>query len=177
MSRVDSRNGPLEKPRIYSISGGVYSLSGKVLSELIGAVLGRGLPFRLRARGESMSPFIKDGDIITIAPFGKRLPGPGKIVAFCDPGSDRLKVHRIIRKSRRGFLARGDNVASPDGFIADDRALGLVTRIDRQARKVFWGNGPERRFLAALSRYGLLIPLVSVTRQSLRLFRPKRRTE
>ena len=47
---------------------GGLSLSGEALIELMRAVLARGLPFRFAARGFSMAPFIRDGDVISVSP-------------------------------------------------------------------------------------------------------------
>ena len=54
------------KPAIYSKKTEGLSLSGYVLIELMKAVLEKNVPFRFRGKGFSMSPFIRDGDVITI---------------------------------------------------------------------------------------------------------------
>ena len=57
-------------------------LTGPVFIELLQATLAEGAPFTFRARGSSMHPFIKDGDVITVSPLGEDSPGLGDVVAF-----------------------------------------------------------------------------------------------
>ena len=52
------------KPAVFSVKGGELSLSGQALLELTQTVLARGALFRFCAKGLSMYPFIKDGDLI-----------------------------------------------------------------------------------------------------------------
>jgi hypothetical protein len=55
------------------------------------------------------------------------------------------------------FLIQGDNMPEkPDGMIPREAIVGLVTRVERDSRRVRLGLGPERFLLALLSRYGLL---------------------
>ena len=60
-------------------------LSGQALLDLMRAVLAKGVPFRFCARGWSMAPFIRDGDVITVSPLRQSLPGVGEVVAFVRP--------------------------------------------------------------------------------------------
>ena len=47
---------------------------GEVLPELVKDILGKGVECRLQVKGYSMSPFIKDGDMMTISPVSDSLP-------------------------------------------------------------------------------------------------------
>jgi phage repressor protein C with HTH and peptisase S24 domain len=93
------------------------SLSGAALTELLTAVLAKGKAFRFRARGWSMSPFVRDGDVITVSPLRGRRPETGAIVAFVHPGTGRVAVHRIVDAGPGGYLVRGDNTDSADGIL------------------------------------------------------------
>ena len=135
------------------------SLSGTALVELMTAVLDKGRSFRFLAKGFSMVPFIKDGDVITIAPFLGRKPRVGEVVAFISPQKKGLAVHRIIGKSESKYVLQGDNVPERDGMIPAHEILGYVERVERQGRAVNLGLGPERRVIAALNRRGWLYPL------------------
>ena len=150
----------LPKPSLYAVSGGVHSLSGRALHEFLQAVIAKGASFRFEARGFSMHPFIKDGEMITISPVeGGRLFS-GDVVAFCHPETGRLTVHRIVKKDAQGLLLRGDNCSEADGLISATSLLGRVTEVGGKNRIVRLGLGPERYFLALLSRYYLLQPLL-----------------
>jgi hypothetical protein len=129
-----------------------------------------------------MTPFIRDGDVITVAPVrpsdrdlravnvshisredvpGVRTCGIGQVVAFVTPANQKLVVHRIIGRHESRFHIQGDNLS---GLVADavhpDDILGRVVRIERGRKRVWLGLGPERYVIAALSRAGLLLPVL-----------------
>lgn len=123
-------------------------------------VLAREVPFRFRAKGWSMTPFIRDGDVITIAPFNKKNPGLGDVVAFTRPETGNLVVHRIVAKQHDHALIVGDSIPdNPDGVIPLKNLLGRVTSIRRDQKHIWLGLGPERILIAWLSRANLLLPL------------------
>jgi hypothetical protein len=134
--------------------GGELALSGPALTDLMTAVLAKGKAFRFRARGWSMSPFVKDGDVLTVRPLPGRDPRPGEIVAFLHPRSGQAGVHRIVGVAGGMFLVRGDNVNQADGALARDRILGMVTEIVRDGRRVRGVSGRLGPVLAVLSRAG-----------------------
>ena len=149
-----------EEPQIYVLKSAELPLSGCALLELMLAVLGRGVPFRFRARGWSMVPFIRDGDVITIAPFQEKNPNLGDIVAFTRPTESRLVVHRIVNRRGSAFIIQGDSVPDhPDGAIPAEELLGKVIRIERNSHRVWLGIGPEKILIAWLSRKNFLNPL------------------
>jgi len=116
-----------------------------------------------------MSPFIKDGDVITIAPVlssadmsSARPCGIGHVVAFAGPGSERLVVHRIIGRRGASFMVQGDNThGSATETVGGSDILGRVVRIERGRKRVWLGLGPERYPIAILSRAGLLLPVLA----------------
>ena len=127
-----------------------------------------------------MSPFIKDGDVITLAPVwpssgspnvptgsprragNVRTYGIGQVVAFVSPGSQRLVVHRVIGRHESRSIIQGDSLS---GLVADavhpDDIIGRVVRVERGKKRVRLGLGPERYAIAVLSRAGLLLPIRS----------------
>jgi len=145
------------KPVLLSKKGDELAISGEILLELMQAVLDRGVAFRFRAKGWSMTPFIRDGDEITIVPLTKENVTIGKVVAFIQPASGHLAVHRVIGRRGASYLIRGDNASSqPDGVVQLQDILGCVTRVERNGRRVYLGQGPERYLVAYLSRNGML---------------------
>lgn len=123
---------------------------------LLCAILEQGRPFRFRAPGASMTPFIRDGDVITITPFRDKRPRIGHVVAFRHPVLNKLLVHRIVAQHGEGWLLRGDNASEADGAVSHDSLLGRVTRVERDGRLVCLGLGPGGRLIAALSLRGWL---------------------
>ena len=141
------------------VNGAAQTMPSARFTELMTAVLDRGAPFRFQASGFSMSPFIRDGDTITIAPTPGRLRF-GDVAAFVNLCNDRLTVHRVVHVDRRGYLMRGDNAPGPDGYVPHADILGRVIRVERGGRGVRFGLGLERVVIAFLSRRGWLMPLL-----------------
>ncbi len=153
------------KPEVRTRKGGELPLSGEALTELLRAVLAKGRPFRFRARGWSMSPFIKDGDVVTVAPLAGRRPRTGHVVAFLHPGTGNVAIHRVVRMKDGRFSVRGDNAYDPDGLLTADRILGVVTRIERDGRLVRGAGRAASSAVALLSRTGALVRGLTVSRR------------
>jgi hypothetical protein len=156
--------------------GTEISLSGAALAELMTAVLDKGRPFRFRAKGISMTPFIKDGDIVTISPFPGRRARIGEVVAFISPHNQSVSIHRIIGKRKGHYLIQGDNVPEVDGLVPPGQLLGYVDSVERERQAVSLGLGPERRLIAFLNRRGWLIRLRSALVRMLRPLRDRLRS-
>jgi signal peptidase I len=136
----------------------------EAVAGLLTDALRAGHSFSFRAGGFSMSPFIKDGDLITISPFGNLLPGRGDIVVFLDAAKNGLTVHRIIKRQGPDFVMKGDNTRVADMPVSESQLLGRVTGIRRQKTERYLGLGSESGLLAAMSRAGILMPLMRLTR-------------
>jgi hypothetical protein len=123
-----------------------------------------------------MAPFIRDGDIITVAPFTRGESGMGQIVAFVNQANQRLVVHRIVGRYESSYLIQGDNL--PERVITkvdQDGILGRVVRVERGRSRVRLGLGPERLAIAFLSRLGLLVPARARAGALTRFLRKRRR--
>lgn len=162
-----SKSSRFKSPAFIKKVGG-KSLSGQAVLELLQAVLDRGVPFRFYAKGQSMDPFIRNGDIITISPFSGAIPRIGDIVAFVHPESGKLIVHRVIRKMDESFLTRGDGLQHSDGTIPMTNIIGFVAKVERNGRKVVFGLGLERLLIAFLSRKQFIVPIWEVVRKFIR---------
>lgn len=149
-----------KEPKLFIAKAAELPLSGPALLELMQAVLAKGVPFRFRARGWSMTPFVRDSDIITIKPFQETTPVIGDIVAFTRPTEGRLVVHRIVNRHGSDFMIQGDSAPDhPDGVIPAGNLLGRVASIERDGHKLWLGIGPEKTIIAWLSRKRILDPL------------------
>lgn len=134
------------------------------LSELLTAVLTKGLHCCFIATGHSMSPFIKDGDEITVSPLHDSSPCLGAVVALIHPENGRLAIHRVVGKKGDSYLIKGDNSSDFDGFVQKENILGFVTKVEREGKNISIGLGPERFLIAFLTRRGLFPLLLSVWR-------------
>lgn len=152
------KKGP--EPPLFVKKGTEVSLSSPAFKEILTAVIGGGFSLRFQAKGFSMSPFIRDGDVITVAPMSEALPKIGGVVAFFNPQFGKVMVHRIVGKKKGSFLIRGDNSPAPDGMIAREHILGQVRKVERQGKKVSLGIDYGIYGIAFLSRRGILIPLL-----------------
>ena len=132
------------------------SLSSSAIAELTRAVISKNTPFRFQVKGFSMSPFIKNRDVVTISPLNDSPIGIGKIVAFVHPGSEKLLIHRIIAKKRNLYAIEGDRLFGRGGLIPRKNIIGLITKIERKGREFCFGLGPERFIIALLSRIKVL---------------------
>jgi hypothetical protein len=140
----------------FGLQAGELPLSGEAMADLLRLVEERCTPFRFRARGHSMFPFVRDGDVLTISPIGPESLRCGDVVAVALPVSGRLAVHRIVSLSASSVVTRGDNVRRPDGRVPLRDVLGRVARVERRGSDVGFGGGFERGAVALLTRTGLV---------------------
>lgn len=101
----------------FSAPGGELRLSNQGQLELLRGMRERGASLRTPVRGWSMTPFIRDGDVVTIAPIravGARL---GEVLAIELAQGSLLVIHRVVRRADRGWLLRGDNATALDGVV------------------------------------------------------------
>ena len=131
-------------------------LSGGVLSDLMQDVLARGALFRFQAKGRSMSPFVKDQDILTLTTPNQKPPAVGDIAAVRRRDRNALIVHRIVKISQDGYLLKGDNQRKPDGVFPNNDIIGIVSSIKRNKKKACFCSRPARLLIAVLSRTGIL---------------------
>jgi hypothetical protein len=149
----------------FAAQGGELHLSNQGQLELLRGMRERGASLRTPVHGWSMTPFIRDGDVVTVAPIGAAEPRLGEVLAVELAQGPRLVIHRVVRREVGGWLMRGDNATAPDGVVLREQVLGRVVRVRRKGREVRLGLGPERALIATLSRSGALLGLVRVARR------------
>jgi signal peptidase I len=164
------------KPALLTKRRGELSLSSQQLEKLMRGVLSKGACFRFRSKGFSMSPFIKDGDVLTIAPIKGAAPGFGDVVVFTHPNTGKLIIHRVIGKRAGSYLTKGDNAPEGDGLISGAAILGHVAKMERNGKYISLGLGPDRFIIAFVIRTGLL-PLLWPVWRLVRFFMRRRPDE
>jgi hypothetical protein len=104
------------------------------LWSLAAEVLGQGARLAFRARGGSMRPWIREGDLLTAAPLeagGLRL---GEIALYrTEAGA--LLAHRVIGQGQGHWLARGDAAWGPVEIVPMEWVLGRVVLRQRRGRR------------------------------------------
>ncbi len=140
----------------YVSEGGTLSLSNFGQKELLLAMMEKGAALRITARGFSMHPFIRDKDVLTIAPLKNQPLTVGDVVAFTQPATDRLAIHRIVGRKNNGWIIKGDNCLEPDGIVPEDKIIGRVSRIERNDSDVGLAINQAGYLIAFLSRTNFL---------------------
>lgn len=149
-------------------SDGAETISRERLQEILRLLLDEGLVTRLRLTGASMSPLLRQGDLVILAPPGGRPIRAGDVVAFVADGR-RLVIHRAVAAGHGRIHTRGDALGHGDRPLPEDDVVAVVSAAERRGRRLRLGLGPERRVVAWLSRRGWLAPLLRPWR---RLVRP-----
>jgi signal peptidase I len=158
------------EPSVFVKPGKELSLSGPALVQLIRETLHRRASIKFQATGCSMTPFIWDGDIITISPLTDKSIRRGDVVAFVCPIRKKLVIHRVVRRNRRGEMRiAGDNLPKPDTTVSENNILGRVTSVERKGGEISFGLGVERLCIAMLTRYGLIYSLILPMARRLRM--------
>ena len=110
----------------------VWSVGRTLLSE--------GLSLRLRLRGGSMAPFIRDGDEVEIAACPPDPPRPGEVLLYrCGDGTAATVVHRLVRVlARRAggrLIFKGDANPWFDPPVLPAQVQGRVVARWRRGRR------------------------------------------
>jgi hypothetical protein len=90
-------------------------LTGADFRETVKQLLEKNADVRFQARGFSMSPFIKDGDVIVLSPLNHTVCAYGDVVALVHPVIKRTVVHRVVGRGAKDCLIKGDNIFGADG--------------------------------------------------------------
>jgi signal peptidase I len=83
-----------------------------------------GMEFRFQAKGRSMWPTIRDGDVLQVRSASFEKLRAGDVVLF--KSGNGLRAHRIIRRRGDFFITRGDAGVENDGQIRREEILGKV---------------------------------------------------
>ena len=112
---------------------------GTDFEELLVHFLGDGIAVRFRARGTSMHPGVRDGDILRVHPIEHTVVHVGDIVLYCTPHNG-IVVHRVVGISTHGeetiLLVKGDASGTPDPRVPQSQVLGRVVSIERRGRTI-----------------------------------------
>ncbi len=101
-------------------------------------ILNDGHSIRFAAHGLSMTPCIRDGEIVTVVPAAASDLRIGDIVLYRTV-DDRLTAHRLLGRkvdqSGLTFGMRGDACTACREIVRADRILGRVGYVERKGRK------------------------------------------
>ena len=132
-------------------------------------ILAAGHSLRFKARGRSMAPFVRDGDILTIAPASGQDLRAGDIAFYAATGG-KVVAHRVLRRWRQDgglvLLTRGDASAGYGERIGSGQVMGKAVTVQRGGREQRLDTFARRA--AALATLNLLwlarIPMRAASR-------------
>jgi hypothetical protein len=108
---------------------------------------------RLRARGQSMRPFIPDGSEVRVVPLDSP-PRVGEVVLLQVAGE--LALHRVVEvftaAGRRYVRTRGDARRTPDPPLPVETILGRAAEVRVGDRALGLDTGPGRILGWAVAR-------------------------
>lgn len=101
--------------------------------ELSNEILSKGSYLRFQAHGGSMSPFIRDGDVLEIKPAEVSEIKLGDVIFYRI--ESRVAAHRVIKRvSRNGkvsLVTKGDSSPTSDEPLHAEDLLGKVVTVER----------------------------------------------
>lgn len=112
--------------------------------EVVSEILIGNNVLRLGVSGNSMLPFIRDGDVVLVEPVETGSIGQGDVILYRND-SEGLLVHRVVRVGREGdrlsLAIGGDALAELDGIFPGERVLGRVRMVERGGRQIQLDTG------------------------------------
>lgn len=136
-----------------------FILTGEGFRELMAAILSSGPDYRVRVRGRgfSMVPFIKDNDAVMLKPIDhQRGIKFGDVVAVSSRDKERIVIHRIIRSKKGRYQTKGDSNPKADAWCSINCVIGIVCDIDNKGWIPYHCTHWQNVIIAVASKTGLL---------------------
>lgn len=137
-------------------------MDGSACLDIMRSVLDKKADMRFRVMGSSMSPFIRDGDIITLSRLPEGRISLGHSIAYTRPCGKKLIIHRLVgrrKNSHEWYIIKGDNAYEADCPVSRTDMLAYVKKVERNGKRISFGTGPERKAIAFLSKWNILCSL------------------
>ena len=97
-------------------------------------VLGRGRILRFKAKGGSMSPFIRNGDVVEVVSV-KGEVNFGDIILYHSSYGNSI-IHRVIQRNKESIITKGDSVPGFDHPVLFKQVLGRVAAIEKNGWRI-----------------------------------------
>ena len=132
--------------------------SGHEFTDLSKDILLKGGSVRFRAKGASMYPLIRDGEVILIEPADISRVRYADML-FCHDRDGKPVVHRVIKRCKKdgkiSIVTKGDHSSSSDGCIFPEEIIGRVSAIEKADNVIRVDKGVWR---LANVFYAVLLP-------------------
>ncbi len=142
------------------------TISAEAIRQMFIDLLRDGHRIRSPARAESMSPFIRRGDFLTVKPITFAEAQIGDIVAYRRDETDSvLTTHRVIQKGRDGegpyLITKGDRSRFRDLPIkCPTEVYGKIVSRERNGRLISLETHFHRVLGYLIARCSLALPYV-----------------
>ncbi len=107
-------------------------------------ILNKGCSLRFQAKGWSMFPAIRDGDILKVEPVKGKEIRLGDVILY-RTADERMAVHRAIKKffqnDKLVLVTKGDSNTSKKEEVLLDEVLGRVKALERNGRRISLDHG------------------------------------
>jgi len=130
-------------------------------------VLGRGRILRFKAKGGSMSPFIRNGDVVEVVSV-KGEVNFGDIILYHSFYGNSI-IHRVIQRNKESIITKGDSVPGSDHPVLFKHVLGRVVAVEKNGWRIRLDT-PVGRLLNIL--LALISPFSSLIYPSLKFIKP-----
>jgi len=111
-------------------------ISGPAFALVVQSVLKKGGTAKFKVTGSSMTPTIRNNDVLSISPYKGNNPEVGEVVALLDRANSRIIIHRIIEKRENMFLLKGDGLWRYDGLFPKEWIAGFVLGLERSGTSI-----------------------------------------
>jgi signal peptidase I len=117
----------------------VLNVNQEAFLELSQELLDRGALLRFQAHGDSMYPFIKNGNIIVIEPRNGNAVSTGDVI-FYRRTDGLVTAHRLVKINNQNdspvLTTKGDSLYYFDPPVTGEQVMGRVVLIESQERKL-----------------------------------------
>lgn len=104
-------------------------------TDLAERVIALEAPVWLRVHGDSMSPVLRNGDRVAIAPVARRDPQRGDLIAV--RSDDGMALLRYVGRHPDGrVLTAAEARGNHDGAISRADVIGVVVEVERDGRRL-----------------------------------------
>jgi len=134
------------------VHSGVMALPARHFMPVIRDALERGQQVRMTARGSSMFPFIRNGDMVALDPMETTAAVGDIVLVQCAAEGERYVLHRVVRVEGEAFYLRGDCQRDCEGPFTGKDILGRAVLVYRNGRERRLDRGIYRRAGLAWNR-------------------------
>lgn len=145
----------------------ILNLKREDFASIAQEVLGRGRILKFKAKGGSMSPFIRNGDVVEVVPVKGKI-NLGDIILYHSSYGNPV-VHRVIQRNKGSIITKGDSVPGSDQPILSKQVLGRVAAIEKNGWRIRLDR-PMVRLLNIL--LATISPFSSLIYPSLKFIKP-----